>query len=43
MALLCEGEKKFDDICSRFDTIPAYDRQASCNSIVRAMHNIHVV
>jgi len=42
MALLCEGEKKFDDIFSRFNTIPAYDRQASCNSIVRAMHNIAV-
>jgi len=40
--------KKFDDMLSRFDIIPACDietggvgdKQISCESIVRAMHSI---
>jgi len=28
--------KKFDDMCNRFDTIPACDGQTSCDDIVRA-------
>jgi len=46
--VLPEVKKKFDDVFSRFDKIPACDRQtdkqtdgyASCDSIVRAMHSI---
>jgi len=35
---LPDGEKNFEDMCNRFDTIPACDRQTSCHGIVRAMH-----
>ena len=41
-------EKKFEDMCNRFDRIPACDRQTdrrtdgrtSCNGNVRDMHSI---
>jgi len=43
MAWLPDGEKKFDDILSRFDTIPACDGQTDTarrqkTSVVFAMH-----
>jgi len=43
MVWLPDG-KKFDDLFSHFDTIPACDErtdgQTSCDSIVCAVHNI---
>ena len=38
MVGLSDGEKNFEDMCNRLDTIPACDGQTSCHGIVRAMH-----
>jgi len=42
MVGLPDGEKNFEDMCSRLDTIQAYDgqmdRQTSCHGIVHAMN-----
>ena len=42
-----DGEKNFEDICNRLDSIPASDRrtdrQTSCHCIVRAMHTRRAV
>jgi len=47
MVGLPDGEKNFEDMCNRLDSIPACDRQTdrqtSCHSIVRAMHTRRAV
>ena len=35
--------KKIDDMFSRMYTIPAYDGQTSCDSIVRAVHTVMIL
>jgi len=44
---LLDGEKQFDDLFSRFDKIPACERQTDgrtcCDSVVRAMHSHRTV
>jgi len=46
MVWLLDGDKKFDDMLSRFDEMSACDeqtngqRQTSCHGIVHAIHNI---
>jgi len=43
MVGLSDGEKNFEDMCNRLDTIPACDGQTSCHGIVRAMHTRRAV
>ena len=43
MVSLLNCEKKFDDMFSHFDTVPACDRRTSYDSVVRAMHTYRAV
>jgi len=47
MVGITDGEKNFDDMYNRLDSIPECDgrtdRQTSCDSIVRAMHTRRAV
>jgi len=47
MVGLPDGEKNFEDMYNRLDSIPAYDRQTdrqtSCHGIVRVMHTRRAV
>jgi len=43
MVGLHDGEKNYEDMYNRLDSIPACDRRTSCDGIVRAMHTRRVV